>query len=116
MVVRIHPEARNDDTTNRETVVRIIGEPGHWKPGADTNHFLGLCDECDAHYLTTVSADGADDWYRQGILGQDMFEAFMHAWVTSAYRYGYDGWKSPPTDPTVIELVELIREAHRSRM
>lgn len=85
----------------------------HYRPQADTNHFLGLCLECDAHYLSTKSLDKVDDWYRQGMISQSEFEGYHWAWVTSAPRSGsYSGWYSPPEDPEARtfgeKLIELV--------
>lgn len=73
---------------------------GHYQPQADTNHFLGLCLECDAHYLSTRSLDQVEDMYQRGMISQAEFEGYHWAWFISAYRYGnYPGWAAPPADP-----------------
>lgn len=98
--------------------MRIIGDPGHYRPGADTNHFLGLCDECDARYLVRMSLAEVQDWGpfgshgKAGAVRQALYEAYVYVWATSAPRFGSTyGYEVPPTDPEVIELVEMLRTA-----
>jgi len=99
--------------------MRIIGAPGHYRPGADTNHFLGHCDECDARYLARMSLEEVQDWGpfsgtpgKAGTVRQALYEAYCHVWATSAVRFGTTyGYEVPPTDPEVIELVAALREA-----
>lgn len=103
--------------------MRVIGEPGHYQPGADTNHFLGLCDECDMHYLVWMSLEDVQDWGpfsgtpgKAGAIRQALYEAYTHVWATSAVRYGTTyGYEVPPTDPEVIELVAALRMAVAAR-
>lgn len=103
--------------------MKLIGTPGHYRPGADTNHFLGLCDECDARYLAGMTLAQVESWGPNGERGkagavrQAMFEAFMHVWATGAFRFSNlgAGWTEEPTDPEVIELVAEIRKAAEER-
>src|SRR5512138_103989 len=103
--------------------MRIIGAPGHYRPGADTNHFLGLCDECDVHHLARMTLAQVESWGPNGERGkagavrQAMFEAYMYVWATGAPRFSNlgAGWTEEPTDPEVIELVAALREAVASR-
>jgi hypothetical protein len=99
--------------------LKLIGDPGHYVPGADTNHFLGLCDECDARYLVRMTLAQVESWGpfgeagKAGAVRQAMYEAFMHVWATGAPRFSSlgDGWTAEPTDPEVIALVAEIRQA-----
>jgi|SRR5690554_5303284 len=99
--------------------MKIIGAPGHYRPGADTNHFLGLCDECDVHRLARMGLEEVQDWGpfsgtpgKAGAIRQALYEAYCHVWATSAVRFGTTyGYEVPPTDPEVIELVAALREA-----
>lgn len=103
--------------------MRIIGAPGHYRPGADTNHFLGLCDECDVHRLARMNPEEVQDWGpfsgtpgKAGAIRQALYEAYCHVWATSAVRVGASyGYEVPPTDPEVIELVAALREAVANR-
>jgi hypothetical protein len=97
--------------------LNILGKPGHYKPGAGTNHFPGRCDECDAHYLAILSWDQADEWHRTGIISHAWWEAFAHAWVTSAHRYSSTGagYQTEPTYPDVIERVALLKQVFAER-
>ena len=103
--------------------MKIIGAPGHYRPGADTNHFLGLCDECDVHYLARMNLEEVRDWGpfsgtlgKAGVIRQALYEAYCHVWATSAARFGTTyGYEAPPTDPEVIELVAALREAVAKR-
>ncbi len=93
-------------------------EPGHYSPGADTNHFLGRCEECDVHYMSHMSLEKAENWYRQGVLSQDQMEAFLYVWATSAYRYGtYPlSWSQAPENPDVLRLVTLMQALTRGKV
>jgi hypothetical protein len=85
---------------------------GHYRRGADTNHILGLCEECDAHYLARATLSQVEDWYRRGLIWPDQFEAYGHVWATSAPRFGdYSAWAAAPTSATVARHAELIRAA-----
>lgn len=85
-------------------------EPGHYQPGADSNHFLGRCLECDAHYILARPLDEVESWYHQGMISQSQWEAFTHVWATSAFRYGsYDAWERPPAHPDALAQVALFR-------
>jgi hypothetical protein len=88
-------------------------QASHYKSGADTNHFLGLCRECDGHYLAAMTLGEVERWYRYGKVDQVAFEAYMHVWSTGAARYGSTahGWTDEPTDPEVIDLVAAIRSS-----
>lgn len=92
---------------------------GHYRPEApDFNHFLGLCLECDAHYLSTKNLGQVEDLAHRGMISQAEFEGYMWAWVVSAPRSGaYTGWYSPPEDPEARafgeKLIELVAERSR---
>lgn len=98
--------------------MRIIGAPGHYRPGAKTNHFLGNCDECDVRYLARMSLEEVQDWGpfsgtpgKAGVIRQALYEAYCHVWATSVVRFGTTyGYEVVPTDPEVIELVAALRE------
>jgi hypothetical protein len=103
-------------------LLKIIGERGHYRPGADTNHFLGLCDECDARYLVRMTLAEVESWSevkgergKAGAVRQALFEAYMHVWATGAVRFSSlaDGWRAEPVDAEVNELVAEIRTAAR---
>ena len=77
-------------------------------------HFMSVgCDDCDARRLARTSLDRVEQWYRYGNIRQEVYEAFMHCWATGAVRFSTlgHGWETPPTDPHVVALVALIREA-----
>lgn len=84
--------------------------PGHYLPGASTNHFMGRCLECDVHYLAGATWEDAHRWYREGRIGQDEWEAFAHVWATSACRHSPlgDGHRQEPQSPAVRRLAALI--------
>lgn len=99
----------------------IIGPPGHYRQGA--NHFLGLCDECDAQYLSRMTLDEVHDWGpfsgtrgKIGTIRQAMYEAYCHVWATEVHRFGSTyGHETEPTDGEVIELVAELRKTARER-
>src|SRR5258708_35964732 len=81
----------------------------HYQQGAPTNHFLGLCDECDAHYLARMTLNEVDNWYRQGVIGQDTFEGYCHGWATSCVRgESFDGWLEPPVTQRARDIAAAI--------
>lgn len=87
----------------------------HYLPGADTNHFLGRCEECDAHYLANATLAQVEEWHRLGWISPDQFEAFRHVWTTSAARFGnYAAWMILPTGE-VARHATLIRAAAAAR-
>lgn len=94
-------------------MITILSEPGHFTPGADTNHFLGLCGECDSHYMASMSLDRMQSWYHTGHFDQVKYEAYMHLWATSAFHYGSNGvgWHDAPVDPDVTAFCDLLKKA-----
>lgn len=90
--------------------MQIIGTPGHYQPGSDTNHFLGRCDECDAHYLAGMTLTDADYRYRGGFISKDQFEAFKWVWQASAPRFTFQGSTEALT-PAIQEHVDAITAA-----
>lgn len=100
------------------TSLRIIGEPNHYETTTrDQHHFLGLCDECDAHYLRFRTLDEVDNWYRQGVIGQDEWEGFTYAWATSVpaeARWGlHETYAVEPVTARAREFAELVRRIAR---
>lgn len=91
----------------------ILDEPGHYRPGADTNHFLGRCAECDAHNMAQMNLDRVQGWYETGHFDQVKYEAYRHLWATSAYRYSSNdvGWRDAPAHPDVAEFIDLLKTA-----
>lgn len=76
-------------------------------------HFLNRgCLGCDAYTLRRSSLDTVDAMYRDGRIGQDWFEAYMHVWATSVHRYSSNGagWSESPTETAVIERATALRE------
>jgi hypothetical protein len=90
--------------------------PGHVRTGGRA-HFLGNCHDCDARYMAGMTLAQAENWYRQGVLDQQEYEAYCHGWATSAYRYGHvsPSWTAEPADPEVIRIVAVMREALAAR-
>lgn len=88
----------------------------HYVPGADTNHFLGRCEECDAHYLSGRTLEEVERWYWQGMISQDQWEAYGYVWATSAWRSDHwDSWKVPPVIPAVVRIAEIMQGILRER-
>jgi hypothetical protein len=92
---------------------------GDWATGARCslepgNAHLALagCDDCDIRVLLSSTLGRVEESYRSGYIRQAQYEAFMHVWSTSAPRFSSlaDGWREPPTDPEVNELVKRMRE------
>jgi hypothetical protein len=90
--------------------------PGHVRTGVSL-HFLGRCHDCDVQYMAFMTLDQADNWYRQGVLDQDEYEAYCHVWATSVYRYSSTGsWRKSPVIPEVVRLVAILRGVHALRV
>jgi len=91
--------------------MQIIGTPGHYAVGGDTNHFLGHCDECDVHYMAGMTLDEAEYRFQTGDLSEDQREAFRHVWATGAPRFGsrYTDWARVPDSPEVLHMVAMLR-------
>lgn len=70
----------------------------------DRSHFLGRCDECDARYVAHMSKDEVLNWYNQGVIGQDLYEAFDDVWLVSRGQSAY----GLVTERSLV-LVELIK-------
>ncbi|MCQ6554734.1 hypothetical protein NPS70_16230 [Streptomyces sp. C10-9-1] len=108
-----HPYGRYQD----ETVVHERLELAAYAEGmeatkpceGDRGHFVGRCAECDAAQMVTMSPERVEGLYHSGIFSQAKYEAFMHAWATSAVRYSAGPWAPQPTDPEVVAIVAAIR-------
>lgn len=97
------------------TATAIIGSADHFRPGANTNHFLGRCDVCDAHYVASMSLEVVEDYTGCGLISLDVRDAYRHVWATSTDRARvYDRWLAPP-DGAAARLVEMIRMALKER-
>lgn len=91
--------------------------PGHVLDG-DRRHFmLTGCRDCCARTVAGMSLEQAERWYQYGSVGQDVYEAYCHAWATSAPRSAaWDSWLKPPAVPEVVRLVAIIREVNTQRV
>lgn len=88
----------------------------HFKPGSDTNHFLHVgCVECTAATLSLQNLGTIESWYRQGIIGQDAFEAYTYVWSISAWRMDGPDRLPHPDLTKVWEIVTAMHEYNRSR-
>jgi hypothetical protein len=105
--------SRPSIVTRRQASARPRGLTPHYRPGADTNHFLGCCEECDAQYLAVATLGQVESWFRHGQITPDQFEAFRHVWASSAPRFGdYSAWIATPV-AEVARHAALIRAALR---
>jgi hypothetical protein len=84
--------------------------PGHVLTG-DAAHFRGICNDCDARRAAGMTLGQVENLYRQGVFGQDLFEAYCHVWATGAFRYGAvsPSWLESPVIPEVVRLVAVMR-------
>lgn len=76
----------------------------HYAPGAMTNHFLGLCDECDLHYVSKRTYEEVSDWYLYGRISADMWEAYDQVWAEL-----HSEPRPPLVTPRSVELAEQLR-------
>jgi hypothetical protein len=84
--------------------------PEHYIQGADTNHFLSLCEECDVHYVLSKSFGEVQEWYFQGRISADLWEAYAHAWATAVDHGEWaDHWRAVPESATARRLANTIR-------
>ncbi|WP_435613254.1 hypothetical protein [Streptomyces sp. bgisy159] len=85
------------------TTCPALAEPGNM-------HFMTVhCVECNAYRMSKMTPDTVEQWYRSGYFSQDEYEAYMHAWATSAVRHSAGSWAQEPTDPKVVVIVAAIR-------
>jgi len=89
----------------------LIGEPGHWREGARTNHFLGLCSECDAHTVQTMSLDDVETAYRRGHMSEAKFLGYRWAWMTGSFKFGTfpASWSEVPADGEARAFGEAVK-------
>jgi hypothetical protein len=89
-----------------------IGVPGHWREGADTNHFFGLCAECDAHIVLNMTFDEVEEARYRGHLSQAKFEGYRWVWMTSSFKFGTfpDSWSREPEDEEARAFGVAVRE------
>lgn len=74
------------------------------------HHPLGDCVECDLRLVAVMSVTEVEEHYVNGMVCQDLFDAYMHTWVTMAPRSGlYDYWKNDPEEGWVSFLVKALR-------
>lgn len=59
--------------------------------------------------VSRMTYDTAERAYREGVLSQDMWEAYVHVWETSAFRFSVTVPSPAPTIPEVVRLVTLLR-------
>lgn len=86
----------------------VSPEP-HFRRGADANHYMGLCDECDAHYLAGATLGTVEEWHRTGQISQPKYEAYLHLWA----ELSPDRHNLPAPEPLadVKPHIDAIREA-----
>lgn len=118
VTVRRHPYGRLSESTvihrDAELTQYVAGSEDKTPCRGDRGHFMSVrCVECNARALSRANPDRVDTWYRSGVVSQAEFEAFMHAWATSAARYSSGGWATEPTDPDVVAIVTAIRRHAR---
>jgi hypothetical protein len=84
---------------------------GHWREGANTNHFFGLCEECDAHAVQGMSLDDVERRFRSGHLSQDKLDGYRWAWMTSSFKFGTfpDSWSVAPASVPALNFGELVK-------
>jgi hypothetical protein len=88
--------------------------PGHYLAG-DRRHFmLTGCNDCCAYTVSVMTLEQVEGWYQYGAVSQDVYEAYCHAWATSAPRFSsaWDSWKRSPAIPEVVRLVAILRGVH----
>jgi hypothetical protein len=90
--------------------------PGHVRDG-DRRHFMATgCRDCCARTVAGMTLEQVEHWYHDGYVGQDVYEAYCHAWATSAtHSAAWDSWLKPPAVPEVVRLVAIIREVNARR-
>ncbi|MFE7624295.1 hypothetical protein [Streptomyces sp. NPDC057509] len=106
----LEPAALVDESAEEPVAIDVpaISCPTLAEPG--NIHFMTAhCVDCNAYRMAKMDVDTVESWYRSGHFSQDEYEAYMHAWATSAYRYTAGGWAVEPTIPKVIEIVAAIR-------
>lgn len=77
----------------------------HYIPDATTNHFIGLCDECDLHYVSRRTYEEVNNWYHCGRISADMWEAYDQVWAEL-----HNEPRPPLVTPHSGELAAQLRE------
>lgn len=64
----------------------------------------------ETQHLRNYTQAQVESWYHQGVIGQDQWEGYMHAWATGTVRLGnYPGWvrhefATPAAEAVAVEL------------
>ena len=69
------------------------------------------------NWVLQLTPDTAIEYLHEGRLSQAGFEAFAHLWRTSVPRTEsfWSQYEAEPTDPEVVELVSILRQALERR-
>lgn len=90
----------------------LAGVPCGIQPGSGNYHLrLAGCDDCNAWELLRLTLEQVETLHWTGYVRQAMYEAYLHVWATNVPRFSPLGieWATPPSDPEVIALVDLLR-------
>lgn len=81
------------------------------------NHFFhARCVDCTARYLSTMSLDEVDNYFTQGIVNRDAYDAYKHVWSLSATRSeAYDHYKRIPETEQAREYAEVLKDILRTK-
>ncbi|WP_344458171.1 hypothetical protein, partial [Actinocorallia aurantiaca] len=87
----------------------------HFRPGADTNHFLSArCTECTAGRLSRMNLGEVETaHYLNHLITSDALAAYRHVWASlSPHGGGNASWHDAPSNPAVAELAGYMRTAY----
>lgn len=74
----------------------------------DDYHFAMLCEDCDALTLSRITLRQAEQRYREGLITQVEFEAYMYVWATFSPHGAKPEWTVTPFDSDVLRVAKKI--------
>lgn len=74
-------------------------------------HPMGRCEDCDIRMMFWYTLGMAEDSYRTGRIGQDMYEAYCHAFAAMSPHGALPAWSDESPFPRVRRLVRKLMRA-----
>lgn len=71
-------------------------------------HFEGRCEDCDVLYASRMNLGTVEDRYRDGRIGQDLFEAYHYVWALKSPTGSHPEWSATPTIPAVRRIARKL--------
>ena len=78
------------------------------EPDSGDYHLEGCCEDCDVFRLSRCNLMQAQDRYRTGRIGQDMYEAYCHVWAHLSPHGALPGFRDDPAFPRVRRIARKL--------